>query len=153
MIFLRNPNSRVSDPYGFIAPAGEPIHTLYTGVWKTDRLELVEAGTVDLQERIQVQAPSTDLAFMIKRLKLGDNSVLSKNQPIYGDFTQLPSDGSQLVNTLLHAEYAFSPLPVEERKVHGYDYRSWLASIFKPVVNPIEKPIEKPVSRETLGKE
>ncbi len=157
MLRIRNPNSRVSDPYGFTAPAGEPIHTLYTGVWKTDRLELIESGTVDLQERIQVQAPSTDLAFMIKRLKLGDNSVLTKKQPLYGDFTKLPSDGSELVNTLLHAEYAFNQLPVEERKKHGYDYRSWLASIFEPVVEPVVppvvKPVEKPVSRETSEKE
>lgn len=124
----------------------------------------MESGTVDLQERIQVQAPSTDLAFMIKRLKLGDNSVLTKKQPLYGDFTQLPSDGSELVNTLLHAEYAFNQLPVEERKSHGYDYRSWLASIFQPVVKPVDKPviekpaiekpaIEKPISSESIVKE
>ncbi len=118
---------------------------MYVGVWKTDRLELIEQGTVDLQERIQVQAPSTDLAFMIKRLKLGDNSVLTNKQPLYGDFTQFPTDGSELVNTLLHAEYAFSQLPVEERKRHGYDYRSWLSSIFMPVSKPLEKPIEKPI--------
>ena len=157
MIQIRNPNCRISNPYGFTAPAGEPIHKLFTGVWKTNRLELIESGSVDLQERIQAQAPSTDLAFMIKRLKLGDNSVLTKKQPLYGDFTQLPSNGSELVNTLLHAEYAFNQLPVEERKQHGYDYRSWLASIFQPVVKPVKKPIEKPVenpvSRETIERE
>lgn len=155
MILIRNSNSRISNPYGFIAPAGESIHTLYTGVWKTNRLELVASGSVDLQERIQNQAPFTDLAYMIKRLKLGDNSVLTKRQPLYGDFTQLPNDGSELVNTLLHAEYAFSELPVEERKKHGYDYRSWLASIVQPAVKPatkpatkpVEKPIEKPIDR------
>ena len=160
MILTRNPNSRVSNPYGFIASAGESIHTLYTGVWKTNSLVLVESGTVDLQERIQSQAPLTDLAYMIKRLKLGDNSVLTKRQALYGDFTALPSDGSQLVNTLLTAEYAFNQLPVDERKKHGYDYRSWLASIFEPVVQsadkppvkPAEKPADKPVSRETIDK-
>ena len=106
---------------------------------------MIEQGTVDLQERIQVQAPSTDLAYMIKRLKLGDSSVLTTKQPLYGDFTQFPTDGSELVNTLLHAEYAFNQLPDEERKDHGYDYRSWLSSIFNPVAKPVEKPIEKPV--------
>ena len=165
MIYTRNPNSHVSNPYGFIAPAGESIHTLYIGVWNTNRLELVESGTVDLQERIQSQAPLTDLAYMIKRLKLGDNSVLTKRQPLYGDFTALPSDGSELVNTLLTAEYAFNQLPVDERKKHGYDYRSWLASVFEPVVQfadksvdksadkSAEKPVDKPVSRETIVKE
>lgn len=148
MIFIRNPNARISNPYGFTAPAGEPIHVIFMGVWKTDRLELVEAGTVNLQDRIQVQAPATDLTYMIKRLKLGDNSVLSKKEPLYGDFTQLPSNGTELVNTLLRAEYEFNQLPLEDRKKHGYDYRSWLSSIFKPVVaNPVgEKPVvEKPV--------
>lgn len=117
----------------------------------------MESGTVDLQERIQAQAPSTDLAFMIKRLKLGDNSVLTNKQPLYGDFTQFPSNGSELVNTLLHAEYAFNQLPVEERKKNGYDYRSWLSSIVSPVsppFKPVEEPVvEKPVSRETIEKE
>lgn len=148
MFSIRNPNARISNPYGFVSPAGEAIHKLYTGVWRVDRLELIESGTVDLQERIQVQAPSTDLTFMIKRLKLGDNSVLTKKQPLYGDFTQLPSDGSELVNTLLHAEYVFNQLPVDERKQHGYDYRSWLASIFQPVLDKsvVDKPVlEKPV--------
>ncbi len=109
-----------------------------------------------MQERIQAQAPSTDLTYMIKRLKLGDNSVMTKKQPLFGDFTQLPSSGTDLVNTLLRAEYAFNQLPVEERKQHGFDYRSWLASIFKPVVEKpvVEKPVvEKPVSLETLDKE
>lgn len=158
MFLIRNLNSRISDPYGYIAPAGEASHILYTGVWQTDRLVLVESGSVDLQERIQAQAPSTDLAFMVKRLKLGDNSVLTQKQPLYGDFTQLPVDGSQLVNTLLHAEYAFNQLPVDERKKHGYDYRSWMSSIFEPVVQSAAKSagsseqqlaVEKPVSRET----
>lgn len=161
MINTRNPNSHVSDPYGFIAPAGEPIHTLYTGVWKTNSLVLVESGTVDIQERIQIQAPLTDLSYMIKRLKLGDNSVLTKRQPLYGDFTMLPSDGSDLVNTLLTAEYAFNQLPVDERKKHGYDYRAWLASIFEPPVQSADKHADKPadkhadnsVSRETSVKE
>ena len=165
MIRTRNPNSHISNPYGFIAASGESIHTLYTGVWKTNQLVLVESGSVDLQERIQAQAPFTDLAYMIKRLKLGDNSVLTKRQPLYGDFTMLPSDGSELVNTLLTAEYAFNQLPIEERKKHGYDYRSWLASVFEPVVQPAvksvgkpadkpaNKPDEKPVSPETVKKE
>lgn len=160
MIPIRNPNYRISNPYGFTAPAGEPIHKLFVGVWKTNRLELVESGNVNLQERIQAQAPTTDLAYMIKRLKLGDNSVLTKKQPLYGDFTQLPSDGSELVNTLLHAEYTFNQLSADERKMHGYDYRSWLASIFQPVVKPVAKPEAKPVnnthntdSRETINKE
>lgn len=109
---------------------------------------LSEAGVVDLQERIQCQAPSTDLAFMIKRLKLGDTSVLCKSQPIYGDFTQFPSDGSQLVNTLLHAEFTFNQLSVDERRKYGFDYRSWLSSIFTAVERPVvtdtvEKPVEK----------
>ncbi len=155
MLTIRNPNSRISNPYGFVAPAGESVHILFTGVWKVDRLELVESGSVDLQERIQSQAPFTDLAYMVKRLKLGDNSVLTKKQPLYGDFTKLPVNGSELVNTLLHAEYAFNQLPVDERKKHGYDYRSWLASIFQPVVEKpvdkvvVEKPaVEKPVVKE-----
>ncbi len=92
---------------------------------------------------------------MIKRLKLGDSSVLTTKQPIYGDFTQFPNDGSELVNTLLHAEYAFNQLPPEERKSHGYDYRSWLSSIFKPVSKPFEKPVdnppEKPVVKPTIN--
>lgn len=101
-----------------------------------------------MQDRIQSQAPSTDLTYMIKRLKLGDNSVLTKKQPLYGDFTELPASGTELVNTLLRAEYAFNQLPVEERKQHGFDYRSWLASVFRPVVEQpaVEKPVvEKPV--------
>ena len=155
MITIRNPNARISSPYGFVAPAGESVHILFTGVWKVDRLELVESGSVDLQERIQSQAPFTDLAYMIKRLKLGDNSVLTKKQPLYGDFTKLPVNGSELVNTLLHAEYAFNQLPVDERKKHGFDYRSWLASIFQPVVaKPDDKfVVEKPVNEKPVAKE
>lgn len=156
MIQIRNPNSRISDPYGFTAPAGESVHVMFTGVWKTDRLELIEAGSVDLQDRIQSQAPFTDLTYMVKRLKLGDNSVLTKKQPLYGDFTKLPVNGSELVNTLLHAEYAFNQLPVDERKKHGYDYRSWLASIFQPVSvkSAVEKPVaEKPAVEKPVVKE
>lgn len=126
---MRNNLAGVSDPHSFISCSGERIHTLYDSRFDGSRVVLEESGSFDLQERINSFAPYTDIAYMLNRLKVGDNSVLSSHPALYGDFTGMPDNPADAINIYHGAERAFSQLPAEEKLAYNNDFRVWLASL------------------------
>lgn len=126
---MRNKSAGVSDPHSFITCPGERIHTLYDSRFDGSRVVLEESGSFDLQERINSFAPYTDISYMLNRLKVGDNSVLSSRPALYGDFTGMPDNPADAINIYHGAERAFSQLPAEEKLAYNNDFRVWLASL------------------------
>ena len=126
---MRNKFAGVSDPHSFISCSGERIHTLYDSRFDGSRVVLEESGSFDLQERINSFAPYTDISYMLNRLKVGDNSVLSYRTALYGDFSGMPDNPTDAINMYHGAERAFSQLPSEEKLAYNNDFRIWLASL------------------------
>lgn len=127
---MRNPNSRVPDPTTFRSPSGSRIKVKYEGRFDGSSFSLVKVGQVDTQEIINSYGPFTDINFMLHRLSVGDNSVLSSRSPMYGDFSGLPSNPIDAINLVHSAESRFLDLDVEERQKFNNDYRVWLADLF-----------------------
>lgn len=126
---MRNKYAGVSDPHSFISCCGERIHTLYDSRFDGSRVVLEEAGSFDLQERINSYAPYTDISFMLNRLKVGDNSVLTSRPALYGDFSGMPDNPADAINIYHGAERAFSMLSAEEKLDYNNDFRVWLAHL------------------------
>lgn len=126
---MRNNFAGVSDPHNFISCPGERIHTLYDSRFDGSRVVLEESGSFDLQERINSYAPYTDISYMLNRLKVGDNSVLSSRAPLYGDFSGMPDNPADAINLYHGAERAFSQLSADEKLAYNNDFRVWLASL------------------------
>ena len=126
---MRNKFAGVSDPHSFLSCSGDRIHTLYDSRFDGSRVVLEESGSFDIQERINSYAPYTDIAFMLNRLKVGDNSVLSTRPPLYGDFSGMPDNPADAINLYHGAERAFSLLSAEEKLTYNNDFRVWLASL------------------------
>lgn len=140
---MRNMFAGVSDPHSFFSCAGERIHILYDSRFDGSRVVLEESGSFDLQERINSYAPYTDISFMLNRLKVGDNSVLSSRPALYGDFTGMPDNPADAINIYHGAERAFSQLPAEEKLVYNNDFRVWLASLMAGSAS-VERPDADP---------
>ena len=113
---MRNPFSKVSDPGEFVTPPGDPIHHICTGRFDGRTLKVVETGTEDIQQSIQAHAPFTDLRYMLSRLSVGDESVLSIRQPMYGDFSGLFDNPIDAINAVNDARSRFDLLTAEEKK-------------------------------------
>lgn len=113
----------------FVTCPGSRIHVHYTPRFDGEHVVLDKAGVTDIQTEIESYGRYTDLHFMLHRLSVGDNSVISSRQPIYGDFSGLPSNPVDAINLVQSAERRFGELSSEERAVFNNDYRAWLASV------------------------
>lgn len=126
---MRNNSARVSEPHSFLSSVGDRVHKLYQSRFDGSRVVLEETGSFDIQERINSFAPYTDISYMLNRLTVGDNSVLSNRTPMYGDFSGMPDNPADAINLYHNAENAFSQLSAEDKLRFNNDFRVWLASI------------------------
>ncbi len=126
---MRNPFSKVSDPGEFVTPPGDSIHHICTGRFDGRTLKVVETGTENIQDSIQAHAPFTDLRYMLSRLSVGDDSVLSSRQPMFGDFSGLFDNPIDAINAVNDARSRFDLLSAEEKKACNNDWRVWFSSL------------------------
>lgn len=138
---MRNSFSKVCNPGEFSTPPGDPIHHICTGRFNGRTLSVVETGTEDIQQSIQVHAPFTDLRFMLSRLSVGDESVLSSRQPMYGDFSGLFDNPIDAINAVNDARSRFDLLSSEEKKACNNDWRVWFASLLNNLSTADQSPV------------
>lgn len=128
----------------YVTPHGSRIHQHYEPRFDGERTILVVSGTSDIQDAINSFAPFCDMEYMLSRLKLGDTSVLSRKQPIFGDFSSLPSNPADVLNIVHSAESRFGQLSFEEKQNYNNDFRVWLSRMLSDDVRPNDSP--SPVS-------
>ena len=112
---------------------GNRFKTLYAPRFDDNGvMELVENGRENLYEFIQSHKDSTDIHVLLDRYQRGDESVLSRRQGLYGDFTQMPNTYAEALNAMISAENYFNGLPVETRAKFGHSFQQFLVSMDKP---------------------
>lgn len=110
--------------------AGSRIHKLYGALYdECGRMTLEEKGTESLYDFIQSYADSCDIHILLKRYQNGEADVLSKVQGFYGDYTQLPTNYAQLLNTVNAGKDLFDKLPVATRAEFGHSFNEFMASM------------------------
>lgn len=126
---MRNKNAVVSDPNSFVTDPGSRYHIIYDPVVKPDgTIVLEESGKDDIQEFIDSFRDQTDMTFILKRMALGDLSVLTQKTPMYGDFTNMPKTYAEALQLVMDAEKQFMLLPLDVRNKFDNDYRKWFAT-------------------------
>lgn len=109
---------------------GDREHVLYGAVYdESGRIRLEEKGTESLYDFIQSHADSVDIHVILKRFANGETDVLSKVQGFYGDFSQLPTDYAQMLNTVKAGEEMFNSMPVEVRAEFGHSFNEFMTSL------------------------
>lgn len=130
---MRNPNAKVSDPNEFCSCPGEKMHNIYSA-------KLMEDGTIllkktdeeDIQAKIDSYRDQTDMAYVLRQLMLGDTSVLTQKEPMYGDFTQMPKNMMEAMQLMIDGEKAFYELDLETRQKFDNNFRQWMIDAGSP---------------------
>lgn len=108
---------------------GERFHPTYElQVDENGIHDLVETGKVDTYEMIQSYKDSVDIHNILERFANGDQTALNKNQPMFGDFTEMPKTMAEFQQTLADAEKMFMSLPVEKRALFNHSVSEFVAS-------------------------
>lgn len=126
---MRNKKAKICDPNEFVTSPGVRLQVNYRpSVLSDGSVELVEDGKVDVQDFIDSFRDQTDMAYIVNRLMMGDTSVLTQKQPMFGDFTKMPQSYAEALQMVLDAEQQFNSLPLEVRNSFENDYKRWFAS-------------------------
>lgn len=140
---MRNKQARIPNIASIYTYSGSPVHKILEPRFDGSVTKLVVTSEENIQDRIEAEAPFTDINYMLHRLSLGDTSVLSSRRAMYGDFTGLPSDPIEAINLVHQSEYAFARLPSEDKVRYNNDWKQWFAELLSG----------KNVSRETIQSE
>lgn len=120
---------RIPNPGDIATSPGSRTETLFTPKFNGSEIILVKSGTVDVQDRIDSYAPYCDFRYMLTQLRLGDRSVLSPKQPLYGDFSGLPSHPVDAINFIQDVQSSFDRLPDETKLACNNDWRVYFTQL------------------------
>ncbi len=126
---MRHKGARIPDFPAIHTNPGSPIHDILEPRFDGVSTRLVVTGQENIQDRIEAEAPYTDINYMLHRLSLGDSSVLSTKHPMYGDFSGLPSDPIEALNLVHESERAFSRLSVDDKLKYNNDWKLWFTEL------------------------
>lgn len=127
---MRNPTARVPDFSGFFSHPGETEHIIYAPSFAADGTIVLSASdVVDIKKEINSYRDQTDMSYILSRLMMGDDSVLTSKVPMYGDFTQFPRTYAEMLQLVQSGEDAFNALPADIRLKFDNDRCKWFASI------------------------
>lgn len=125
---MRNKNSKVSDPNSFVSNPGTKEEILYDAkVLPDGQIELRPAGKKNIQEYIDSFRESTDISFIVQRLKNGDVADLNLRDGFYADMTKMPTTRAEFMQLFIDMERKFNELPLEIRNKFDNNYRNWYA--------------------------
>ena len=125
---MRNKKSCVTDPNSFVSNPGDRYRIEFSPLVQPDgSIELVESGKIDIQEYIDSFREQTDMSYVIQQLSIGNTSVLSQKEPMYGDFTNMPKTYAEALQLVIDREAEFMKLPKEVRNEFDNDFRKWFA--------------------------
>lgn len=118
----------VSDPNEFVTCPGSEEHVIFSPKVKSDgTFSLVETGRESIKDKINSFREQTDIAYIIKRIQMGDTSVL-RSDGAYGDFTHMPKTFAEALQLQIDGEKRFMQLPLDVRNQFDNDFRKWFAS-------------------------
>ena len=107
---------------------GDPIKVLYSPVFdRKGVMTLEESGRENLYDFIQSHRDSVDLHKILERFASGDVSALQQRSGAFGDFTEMPTNYADLLNTVIAGERTFDSLPRDVRERFGNSFHQWLA--------------------------
>ena len=112
---MRCKYARVPDGKPVFTCAGSKYHILREPRFDGKTLSLVEVGREEIQPKIEAYAPYTDLVYMLSRLKVNDFSVINDKQPLYGDFSGMPTNPVDAINLIHSAEHHQNHLHEQKR--------------------------------------
>lgn len=127
---MRIKGSAVSDPSFFVSNPGERFAPVYSSAVRADgTISVVQSDSIDLQAKYNSLKSTTDMSYILARLKLGDQSVLNVKHGTFGDFSVMPTNMAEYLQLAIDGEKVFNRLPKDTRAKFDFDLNKWLSSI------------------------
>ena len=120
--------SKLPDPSTFLTEPGTPIRIVYAPVIKEGTLKLVENGKQNIQTLIDSYRETTDMTYIMARLRAGDDSLLYAREGFYADVSNMSWNPAEMLQNIIDARTYFDALPKEIREKFDFDFKSWFAS-------------------------
>lgn len=114
----------------FSNPGDRFAPTYKSKVMRDGSIELVQAGKIDVYEKIQSYREECDLHCIIKKYELtGDEKLLNKYQGVFGDFSEAPACLAEYYQRIFDAKDFFNQLPVSVKAEFNHSPEQFFASI------------------------
>lgn len=117
------------EPKHFLTCVGDPEVQDYVpeyddkGDW-----HLIESGKHSLYNEIQSHKDSVDINKILRRFEAGELDVLDRVHGAYGDFTDVPTNFAELLNTVDRGRAMFDGLPIEIKEKFGQNFVAFMQS-------------------------
>ena len=112
----------------FVSESGSGLVKKYAPkVLPDGTVELIEDGVFDLYAQIQADAEANSIQAVLKRFENGDTSGFS-GQPIYGDFTEMPTTYAEFLQAQINAYAVYENLPPEIKQKFDNDRDQFFAT-------------------------
>lgn len=114
----------------FCSPSGSRFRKLFQRkIHSNGSKELVENGTEDTYQIIQLAAKGNLLPDLIRRSQLGDPSAIGNDIGSYPDLTRAPKNLLDAENLLLKARSIYDSLPSDTKNKYGNSYVQFLSAV------------------------
>lgn len=133
------------------APSGNRIQKEYGyEINKFGQKVLVQTGETDLYSIIQESLEETKIENILKRVAIGDNSVL-RPEGIYADLTEAPKNLLEARQQMQQLENTWNDLPIETKRKYNFDVEQFIANAgnenwLRDMGLLKEKPTEEPIT-------
>lgn len=112
---MRNKKANIPDISKMFTCAGDPDHINYEPIVEKDgTITLTPSGKTNIPELINSYKETTDMAYIMKRMTMGDLSMF-RADGMYGDFRDMPRDPAEVLQYQINAERYFYNLPPDIR--------------------------------------
>lgn len=129
---MRNPKACIPEPNDYVTNPGDLFEVQYSSkVLPDGTIVLKESGKIDIKQMINSQRDSTDIAYIMKAIENGDDSMLNVNG-FYADSTQFPKTFAEVLQLQIDAEKSFYDLPVSVRQKFDNDFNQYFATAGSP---------------------
>lgn len=137
-------------------PAGTKFLPTYTLSTLDGRETLERTGKTNIYEMIQADLEDSKIENVIKRVMMGDLTVLRQSDPQYIDASTMPNDMMTVQNIIVKTKQEFEKMPEEIKKLFNYSAEEYVNEMgtkeFMEKMKPYNEKIEK-ISMEKNAKE
>lgn len=141
---------------GLPTPSGDKFLTTYTLTTKRGREELEATGKTNVYDMIQSDLEESKIENIMKKVMMGDLSVLRQTEPQYIDASTIPSSLLDVQNKIVRMKEEFEKYPEEVKRKFNYSAEEYVnemgTSEFLEKMSPYIEKIEK-ISKEKNAKE
>lgn len=137
-------------------PAGTKFLPTYTLSTLDGRETLERTGKINIYDMIQADLEDSKIENIIKRVMMGDLTVLRQSDPQYIDASTMPNDMMTVQNIIVKTKQEFEKMPEEIKKLFNYSAEEYVNEMgtkeFMEKMKPYNEKIEK-ISMEKNAKE